>query len=72
LRFQDIHPFFGALEERVRLRMATRGGAQPQDLAQDMGQTLRNVSALAILVVPSEPLTFPKHYSFSDVSPRRD
>lgn len=43
LRFQDIHPFFGALEERVRLRMATRGGAQPQDLAQDMGQTLRNL-----------------------------
>lgn len=64
LRFQDIHRFVEALEERARLRKKTRGGAQPQ--YEDMGQTLRNVSALVILVVPREPLTFPKHYSFLD------
>lgn len=64
LRFQDIHRFVEALEERVRTRKRSRGGAQPQ--YEDLGQTLRNVSALVILVVPRELLTFPKHYSFFD------
>ncbi|KAH8406647.1 hypothetical protein KR222_001554 [Zaprionus bogoriensis] len=41
LRFQEMNPFFGALEERVRLRKHTRGGTQPQ--YEDMGQTLRNL-----------------------------
>ncbi|XP_034112956.1 phosphoinositide 3-kinase regulatory subunit 4 [Drosophila albomicans] len=41
LRFSDIHPFYGALDERVRQRMAARDGAQPQ--YEDMGQTLRNL-----------------------------
>ncbi|XP_022220830.2 phosphoinositide 3-kinase regulatory subunit 4 [Drosophila obscura] len=41
LRFQDIHHFLGALEDRARVRSQTRHGALPQ--YEDMGQTLRNL-----------------------------
>ncbi|XP_017058626.1 phosphoinositide 3-kinase regulatory subunit 4 [Drosophila ficusphila] len=41
LRFQDIHHFLKALEDRSRVRSQTRQGSLPQ--YEEMGQTLRNL-----------------------------
>jgi len=47
LRFQDIHSFLRALEDRSRARNQARQGAVPQ--FEEMGQTLRNVSSFSII-----------------------
>ncbi|XP_034485161.1 phosphoinositide 3-kinase regulatory subunit 4 [Drosophila innubila] len=71
LRFQDIHPFFGALEERVRFRISTRGGGQPAQ-PEDMGQTLRNLfrrltsdgltDSIEMQLFAMNPFLIPLHY----------